>query len=154
MLRGSVVLGCVLVAHAASAQPVELDVDAECDLAPAVRTAGTFVDVAAAHVRITEHALTATIVLDDGAGHAFGPRVLHAASCEELARSVAVVVAMALPEVADVQDRSAVEAVIAAVPEAQPEAVAPTPIPVSDQLDDAIATRADLAPVQSARAVS
>jgi hypothetical protein len=118
-------------------------------------------------VQITERALTATIMLDDGAGHTFGPRVLHAGSCDELARSVAVVVAMALPAIADVQDRSAVETVIAAAPPAPAESSPPpatvpiTTLPtappsiarMTEQRDDAIAKEGDLATQPTDRAL-
>lgn len=128
MVRGPVALGCLLAAHVAFAQPVELDVDAECELAPAVRAIGTFVTTAAAKVQITERALTATIMLDDGAGHTLGPRVIQARSCKELASSVAVVIAMALPAIENaVADSSAVDAVIAAAAEQPPAAPADPP---------------------------
>ena len=47
---------------------------------------------------------TATVVLDDGDGHLSGPRVIHADDCDELARSVALVISIALPAIADLPE--------------------------------------------------
>ena len=116
-------MALLVMAGTAAAQPVRLVVDAStCNrLGDSVAAVGTFVTDASAVVEITETDLTATVILDDGDGHRFGPRIVHAGTCEELARSVAIVVSIALPSIADLPEpqplppSDAMKVVIAAV---------------------------------------
>jgi hypothetical protein len=126
------VVSVLLVAGTASAQPVRLEVTT--DSCPSLRDAisGGFASEAQASIHVDERERTATITLnngtlDNGDGSSFGTRVIHASSCEELARSVAVVVEMVLPG-------------IAALPE-------PQPLPPSDAVENAIAALKKIEPV-------
>jgi hypothetical protein len=107
MVRG---LTMVLVAFAAvpvSASPVRLQVTGDaCDFASlepqlAQMLGADPVDATApASVQIdVTNALEAHVSFDDGNGLVRGPRVVTAASCNELVKSVAIVIATALPDV-------------------------------------------------------
>lgn len=107
MRRGVVaVLVVAAAARAAEASPIRLDVTGDaCSLdgleARLTALAGTDpVDAsAAAAVRIEVTAPgAARIFFDDGVGAIRGPRIVDATSCVELAESVALVIAMALPD--------------------------------------------------------
>ena len=100
------VLALLVMGGTAAAQPVRLVVTASTchDLAEKVAAVGTFVSDARAGVGIVETDLTATVTLDDGDGHMLGPRIIHADTCDELARSVAIVVSIALPAIADLPE--------------------------------------------------
>jgi hypothetical protein len=124
MVRGSVVIMSVLVATRALAGPVRLDVkfDACPDLADEVRAVAAFDPTAAASVVVTERARVATIVIDDGHGQVLGSRTVEAASCRELATSVAIIVAMSLSSISDASEPAiAVEPVVVASPPPVPE---------------------------------
>lgn len=92
MFRGSVV-ALMVTSAVAAARPVRLDVtvDACPDLAAKVRDVSTFDPSATASVDINERAGVATILLSDGHGTAFGPRIVEAASCDALATAVYLV---------------------------------------------------------------
>jgi hypothetical protein len=117
------VLALMVMAGTAAAQPVRLVVTASTctGLADKVARVATFASDAKAGVEIVETDLTATVTLDDGDGHTLGPRIIHAATCDELARSVAIVVSIALPAIADLPEpqplpaSDAIKVVIAAV---------------------------------------
>ncbi len=116
-------LALLVMGGTAAAQPVRLAVTTQsCDqLAVKLRSIGAFVDDARASVQVVELDRTATVTLDDGDGHIAGPRVIHADTCDELVSSVAVVVSMSLPAIADLPEpeplpeSDAINVVIAAV---------------------------------------
>jgi hypothetical protein len=91
-------VGLVLVVGTASARPIKLEVTTDSCPNLSHEIDGDFVSDASASVRVDEHDRTATITLDVD-NRTFGARVIHAETCDELARSVAVVVAMLLPSI-------------------------------------------------------
>jgi hypothetical protein len=131
MLGRLVTLFVVLAALPAAASTVRLHVTGDaCDFAslepqlahmlgadPVDATARASVQIAVASTH------EARVSFDDGDGSVRGPRVVTAASCAELVKSVAIVIATALP---DAQAES--EAVVVDEP---PDAPAPTPIAIA-----------------------
>lgn len=147
MVRGLVVALLVLVARTAVAGPARLEIVGNaCDLhgleAQIAQLAGEdpFEPRAPAVVRIATstvgHAISARVTLDDDSGHLLGTRTIAAASCRELVKSLAVVVAMALP-------------VVERATTVQPVAPAPRPPPPAPPLPpppSAVSARAPRAP--------
>jgi hypothetical protein len=146
MVRRTVALLVVLAAIPASASTVRLHVTGDaCDFAslepqlaqmlgadPVDSNARATVQVDVTNVH------EARVSFDDGGGRVRGPRVVTAATCNELVKSVAVVIATALP---DVQTDSEPVAVVIDEP---PHVSTPTPVairfePTTADLDVALA---------------
>jgi hypothetical protein len=151
MVRRTVTLLVALAAMPASASTVRLQVTGDaCDFASlepqlaqmlgadpidSNARASVQVDVSTVH--------EARVSFDDGGGLVRGPRVVTAASCNELVKSVAIVIATALP---DVQEDT--EAVVVDEP---PHVSTPTPVAIRFE---PATTDLDVAPVASEPSVS
>jgi hypothetical protein len=154
MVRRTVALLVVLAAIPASASTVRLHVTGDaCDFASlepqlAQMLGADPVDSnARATVRVdVTNVHEARVSFDDGGGRVRGPRVVTAASCNELVKSVAVVIATALPDVQE--DSEAATVVVDEPPRAS------TPAPVALTFDFEPATDLDVTPVASEPSVS
>lgn len=92
-----------MVAAVAEAKPVTIVGDACDPSALDAELAPLFVDKTGGAVRVslvtrTDRSLGAEVLFVDDAGTQHGPRVVTAPSCEELIESIALVVAMAMPD--------------------------------------------------------
>jgi hypothetical protein len=157
MVRRTVTLLVVLAAMPAWASTVRLQVTGDtCDFAslepqlaqmlgadPVDANARAIVEI---DVSNAHDAFEARVLFDDGDGLVRGPRVVTAASCNELVKSVAVVIATALPDVQE--DSEAATVVVDEPPRAS------TPAPVALTFDFEPATDLDVTPLASEPSVS
>lgn len=107
MLRAVAVAGVLLASRPAQSSPARIEITGgECDarvLEDEIAGAAT-ASQSAVHVHLATEAddggVRAQLVVDDDDGHSRGPRLVTAATCSELASSVAVIVAMVIEDFA------------------------------------------------------
>jgi hypothetical protein len=157
MVRGLTLLLVALAAASASASPLRLQVTGDaCDFASlepqlAQMLGADPVDAnasASVQIEIT-NASEAHVSFDDADGHVRGPRVVTAANCRDLVKSVAIVIATALPDVQAEPPGS----------DSEPQAVVAEPVSTSTPTVSTIslapvAAEVDVAPASNERSHS
>jgi hypothetical protein len=139
VLRGLAAVGCILAGlPAADASPVRVEVQGDrCDFnaleSQLTQVLGSDPIDSNAHALVSIELMSARglfeagVTFDDGDGGVRGPRIVTAKSCNELVESVALVIAMALPDLHSTDADKAVTAPPAKpVVEASPRAFAVT----------------------------
>ncbi|NVB80124.1 MAG: hypothetical protein HOV81_17150 [Kofleriaceae bacterium] len=106
MLRAIALVLAIVVPHAAAASPLAIEITGTtCDSALRAELADVETNsIAGPRVRVVTSAdagaLRAELIVEDREGRRRGPRLVQAATCEDLASSVAVIAAMVIEDLA------------------------------------------------------